>query len=97
MSENRPKKPRNLTGTGAKLWQEVNDKHILDIHEAALVEELCRIRSHIAALDKVVADEGVVVSSPQGKKANPALTEVRAQRLAFARLVAVLDFPVDAP
>lgn len=94
MNGNKPRKPRNLIGTGLKLWEAINDEHILEPHEAALVEELSRVRSRIAELDKVVDDEGLIVKSSQGPKANPALTEGRAQRLLFARLVSTLRFPV---
>lgn len=94
MTVNRPRKPRNLTGPGLKLWEQINDEHILEPHEAALVEELGRVRSRIAELDKIADEQGLIVKSSQGPKASPALTESRQQRLLFARLVSTLAFPV---
>ena len=99
MEDYKPRKPRKLYGTGAKLWEQITERHGLGVHEAALVEELCRIRSHITDLDAEVERDGVTVPAQGGSvKAHPCLTEARQQRLAFARIVQVLEFPdVEAP
>jgi len=46
-------------------------------------------------LDAIVRREGVIVSSPQGEKAHPALVEARQQRVVLARLLASLRIPID--
>lgn len=98
MDDNRPKKPRKLYGTGLKLWEQITQNHGLGVHEAALVEELCRVRSMIADLDSEIEKTGLIITGPHGSKMSPAVTEARQQRLAFARIVQVLEFPdVEAP
>ncbi|WP_430332720.1 hypothetical protein [Rhodococcus sp. ACT016] len=45
----------------------------------------------IGALDRSIATKGAVIGSEANPKPNPALTEVRQQRLALGRLMADLD------
>lgn len=45
----------------------------------------------IGALDRSIEKNGVVIGSEANPKPNPALTEVRQQRLALGRLMADLD------
>jgi len=57
----------------------------LEEHELAQLIEVVRTVDALAELDKAVQRDGVVVSSPQGERAHPALVEARQQRLVLAR------------
>ena len=65
----------------------------LEEHELAQLIEVVRTVDALAELDKAVQRDGVVVSSPQGERAHPALVEARQQRLVLARLLAALRLP----
>jgi len=65
----------------------------LEEHEQALLVEAGRTIDALEALDVLVRRDGPVVASPQGERANPALTEARAQRITLARLLAALRLP----
>ncbi|WP_238390912.1 MULTISPECIES: hypothetical protein [unclassified Mycolicibacterium] len=62
-----------------------------------ILREACRTADSIDALQAVVDRDGVLNSSPQGIRAHPALVELRAQRLCFAKLVAQLAIPAGDP
>lgn len=79
--------------SGAALYAELSDLVEFDVHETALLIEACRVRDRLDELDKVVRADGVVVTSPQGVKAHPALVESRAQEVVFSRLLASLRIP----
>lgn len=87
------RKPRKLGTAGTHLWDDVNAEFELSDPEQALLEQACRISDTIATLDKVVEDEGLTVASSQGVKAHPLIVEARAQRLAFARVMAAVKIP----
>lgn len=93
MSEDRPRRPRGLDTPGRALWDRVTDEFELNANGLALLEQACRVRDSLTQLDAEVSRDGVVVDSPQGRKAHPALVEGRQQRLALARLLGVLNVP----
>lgn len=96
MSENRhvkPRKPTGLTGSGARLWATITTEYELETSELAVLEEVCRTKTRIEQLDKIVDAEGLVVDSPQGKKMHPASVEGRQVRLLFNQLSRTLKFP----
>lgn len=62
-------------------------------HEAAQLEEACRVRDMIAVLRAQVLADGPMIDSSQGRRLHPAVAEVRAQQLALARLLATLAVP----
>lgn len=90
-----PTAPSGLKDSGRRLWKAAVDVFDLDEHELALLREACRTVDSLDALQAAVDRDGVVVQSPQGVKAHPALVEVRQQRITFARLVAQLGIPTD--
>ncbi|WP_158887915.1 terminase [Amycolatopsis anabasis] len=94
MPNRKPTLPNGTGGaTGRRLWKSVVDEYELDEHELALLVEAVRTVDALSALDADVQRMGVLVESPQGRKANPALVEARQQRIALARLLAALRLP----
>jgi len=93
MADKAPPVPSGLKVSGRKLWQATVKDFDLDEHELALLREACRSLDSLDALQTAVDQDGVVVESPQGLKAHPALVEVRQQRITFARLIAQLGIP----
>lgn len=87
------KTPAGLQAPGERLWSSVLDVYELDEHESTLLLEACRTVDALEELDASVREDGPLVSSPQGTKANPALVEARQQRIALARLLAALRLP----
>jgi hypothetical protein len=88
--------PAGLRGPGRRLWSSVVRDFDLDEHERALLLEACRTVDQLDLLDAAVRKDGPIVSSPQGERAHPALVEARQQKIALARLVAVLRLPAGA-
>lgn len=75
------------------LWHSVVDDFELDEHETALLRCAVHTVDLIGTLQTKIDEIGVIVASPQGVKANPAVVEIRAQRLVLARLLAALRLP----
>jgi hypothetical protein len=75
-----------VTGSGRSWWTFTVAQFELDEHELAILREACRTVDSIDALQAVVDRDGVLNTSPQGVRAHPALVELRAQRLCFAKL-----------
>ena len=88
-----PPPPTGTRAGGKRLWHSVVDGYDLDEHETALLTEAVRTVDALDALDARVRRDGVVVSTPQGDRAHPALVEARAQRIVLARLLAGLRLP----
>ena len=86
--------PRRVT-PGSALIKTVTDHYVLLPHEMEMLRQAAAVADHIAALDAVVAAEGVTAQSPQGVRAHPALVEARAQRITLARLFVALQLPTD--
>lgn len=82
-----------LRTPGRRLWSSVVDDYQLEEHEAALLVEAVRTVDLLDLLDARVRDEGPIVASPQGPKANPAAVEAGQQRIALAPLLAALRLP----
>lgn len=95
MAANPPPAPSGLKASGRRLWKASVDVFDFDEHELALLREACRTLDSLDALQAAVDQDGVVVESPQGVKAHPALVEVRQQRITYARLIAQLGIPAD--
>jgi len=85
--------PRGLGSAGRRLWDAGNEDYAWATHELAMLEEACRTRDRIVALDKIVDDEGLMLSSSQGSRVHPAVSEARQQRLTMTRLLATLGIP----
>lgn len=93
MAEKPPAAPRSLKGSGQQLWRSTVAEFDLNEHELGLLREVCRTADSLDALQAVVDSDGVLDESPQGRRAHPALVELRQQRICFARLVAQLGLP----
>jgi phage terminase small subunit len=85
--------PRGLNAAGRRLWDASTDEFELANHELALLEEACRVRDRIVELDAAVKSGGLMISSSQGDRVHPAVSECRQQRLTLARLLATLGIP----
>lgn len=96
MTVKSPKPPAGTGWAGAKLWRAVMELYELEAHEENLLVQAVRVADNLDALHVLVAAEGVVVASPQGDRANPALVESRQQQIVLARLLAALRLPAGA-
>lgn len=88
-----PAVPRGLKSAGRRLWESTVEEFDLAEHELGLLREVCRTADALDALQVVVDRDGVLDESAQGRRAHPALVELRQQRITFARLVAQLGIP----
>jgi hypothetical protein len=79
---------------GNRLWRAVHADYELGEHECTLLREICRTVDSIAALQKALDKDGVlIVKDFESSRVNPVLAELRFQRLALAKLVAALQLP----
>lgn len=85
--------PEGLQKPGRKLWDSVLDEFELAEHEAAQLEEACRVRDTIVRLREQLESDGTMLASSQGSRLHPAIAEIRAQQLGLARLLATLHVP----
>lgn len=85
--------PAGLGVAGQRLWQSVLGQFDMAEHEAAQLEEACRVRDTIVLLRERLEVDGLMIESSQGLRLHPAVAEVRQQQLALARLLATLDVP----
>lgn len=86
--------PRGLKAAGRRLWRSTVAEFVLAEHELALLLQVCRTADACEALQGHIEADGVLDESPQGRRAHPALVELRQQRTVFARLIAQLGIPV---
>lgn len=99
--EGAPAPPGGLSEAAEALWWSVvagegedHPGYELEGHEMALLTEACRIRTRLDGLEEVLRSEGLTAYGSKGQPVvHPALSEARAQELAFARLLAQLRFP----
>lgn len=87
--------PAGLADAGSALWKSVTDEFELDEHEAVLLLQAARTVDQLDLLQAAIDTDGVVVNSPQGSKAHPALVEARQQRIALARILSALRLPEE--
>lgn len=87
------KPPTGTKAAGSRLWKSVADVYDLDEHETAVLRSAVATVDLIDVLQAEIVARGAVVESPQGCKANPAVVEIRQQRLVLARLIAALRLP----
>jgi hypothetical protein len=88
-----PPAPAGLGDAGKALWDDAVAVMQFESHELATLGEAARTLDAVQLLQDALDADGPIVESPQGTKVNPALPELRQQRIAFARLLAVLKFP----
>lgn len=90
----RPRAPAGLTASARRLWAQVLDEYELEQHEVGLLREMCRTQSQLDRLDRVVREEGAVITDRFGEpKTHPAAVEARQLRITLARLSAALRLP----
>lgn len=93
MTTKKPAAPSGAKSAGRALWRSVVDVYDLDEHETALLVQAVRTVDLLDVLQADVDANGATVESPQGRKTNPSVVEIRQQRLALARLLAALRLP----
>jgi len=87
--------PRGLRAGGRRLWQAVTDGYELDESASAVLVEACHTVDELAVLRAALADVTPVIESAQGPRVHPLYAEIRARRLALAKLVASVGLPKD--
>src|SRR4051794_14773178 len=85
--------PTDLGPAGRSLWAELVAKYDFSPDELVLVVEVVRQKHHLDALMDIVAAEGLMTDTAQGRRAPPAVAEARQARIAFARLLSCLRLP----
>lgn len=96
MTGSAPKPPAALGVAGTRLWASILGVYELEEHEAALLLQACLTVDTLDELDALIRRDGLVVASPQGPRAHPALVEARQQRITLARVLAALRLPDGA-
>ena len=86
------KVPEGTQRAGRRLWRSVVNDFELATHELALLEQAVYVADTCAELQVLVAQDGPMVDG----RANPALIEVRQQRILLARLLVSLRVPIGA-
>ncbi len=94
MAGKRRPRQRGLGAAGGRLWDSVCSQFELDAHESALLREACRTVDLLGDLQKRVDEQGVTDGSFEGSRMNPALREMRAQRMVLSRLMKDLKLPM---
>jgi hypothetical protein len=88
--------PRGLKRGGKVVYADVAGRFDLSATEKGQLLQIARTVDALDDLQEIVDAEGVLVDAPKGaRRPNPALVELRAQRLALARLVSLLHIPDD--
>ena len=88
-----PQPPAGLQDAGQALWSAVTSDYQLEEHELALLNQAARTVDLIDDLQARWSADGLMSESSQGSRVHPAVVEVRAQRLALARLLSALKIP----
>lgn len=94
MTRKIPRPPDGLKAPGRAFWRSVVADYDLYENEFATLLEACRTKDTLADLQTILDQEGLMVDTPQGKRAHPAMVELRQQRAVYLRLLAGLRLPV---
>jgi hypothetical protein len=89
----RPACPAKASDAGKRLWVSIVDDYELAEHELVLLRQAVRTLDLVALLEASIRRDGPVIESPQGRKAHPAVVEIRQQRVVLARLLSALRLP----
>ena len=92
----KPKMPTGLGKAGQALWTRLVSVYDFDPWEVIVVESAARQADDVAALEKVIKDQGVIAKGSAGQmRLAQVVTEVRQGRIAVARLLAELRLPAE--
>lgn len=96
----RPVAPKGLGAAGKRTWRailaDLPADEELTARELELLATAARQADLVAALEKALVAEGVIVAGAAGqKRLNAVTTELRQSRLAFARLLGELAISPD--
>jgi hypothetical protein len=90
-----PKAPSGVGPAGRRLWRAVLADFELAEHEMTLLRQAVHVADACDELQKVVDEEGPLTPTRLGDvKTNPALVELRQQRIVLARLIVALRVPL---
>jgi hypothetical protein len=89
--------PANAGTAGARHWTAITSEFDLDPHELDLLDQAATTLGIIERLESRLGDEDVITGGGLVAKPHPAVTELRQQKLTFARLMACLRLPLDDP
>jgi hypothetical protein len=84
--------PDGMGEAGRSIWSAVQADYVLETHEERLLLELCRTADLLERLESEAAGS---LTTAKGAM-NPAVVELRQQRVVFARLSAALRIPLGA-
>lgn len=88
--------PVGLGAAGKALWRAYTGSFAFEPHELPSLEIAARQADTVAALEALVAEEGMKVIGSTGQlRLNPAVGELRQGRLCLAKLLGELAVPVD--
>ncbi|UVO10870.1 hypothetical protein NM962_12610 [Mycobacterium sp. SVM_VP21] len=73
----------------------MTDAYELDEPSTAVLLEACRTVDELDVLQAALAGVPAVIDSAQGPRVHPLYPEIRARRLAFAKLVSSIGLPKD--
>jgi hypothetical protein len=92
-----PRAPAGLGTAGKALWRRLVDAYEFGPGELAILAVAARQADDVAALEALIADEGLIVTGSQGQpRLSAAITEVRQGRLALGRLLGQLSLPDES-
>ncbi len=87
-----PTPPEGSQRAGRRLWRAVLGDYELATHELVLLEQAVHVADACDQLQSLVHEDGPMVEG----RANPALVELRQQRILLARLLVALRVPLGA-
>ena len=88
--------PADLAERGRELWTSVVPAFTLEPHERVVLATACRQADLVAALEDVLARDGLIVAGSAGQpRLTPVAAELRQARLALGKLLDQMRLPVD--
>ncbi len=88
--------PKGLGARGKALWRAATADFELSTSDGIMLEQACAQLDNIAALEALLAEQGLLVEGSTGRqRLNPVVAEIRQGRLAFGKLIDALAWPLD--